>query len=37
MLRNANEIRFAEGMRILVYPKPDHTPATFTIQSLVEA
>ena len=25
------EIRFADGMRVLIYPKPDHTPATFTL------
>ena len=25
------EITTGEGTRILVYPKPDHTPATFTI------
>ncbi len=29
------EIRFAEGMRILIYPKPDHTPAIFTILNFV--
>jgi catechol 2,3-dioxygenase-like lactoylglutathione lyase family enzyme len=25
------EIRLGPGTRVLVYPKPDHTPATFTI------
>jgi catechol 2,3-dioxygenase-like lactoylglutathione lyase family enzyme len=29
------EIRFAEGMRVLIYPKPDHTPAAFTILNFV--
>ncbi len=25
------ELYFIEGIRIIVYPKPNHTPATFTI------
>jgi catechol 2,3-dioxygenase-like lactoylglutathione lyase family enzyme len=25
------EIRLGPGTRVMVYPKPDHTPATFTI------
>src|SRR5438270_11526622 len=29
------EIRFADGMRVLIYPKPDHTPAVFTILNFV--
>src|SRR5438270_4981941 len=29
------EIRFADGMRVLIYPKPDHTPAAFTILNFV--
>jgi predicted enzyme related to lactoylglutathione lyase len=29
------EIRFAGGMRVLIYPKPNHTPATFTILNFV--
>src|SRR5882672_6187488 len=28
-------IRIANGMNILIYPKPDHTPAIFTILNFV--
>jgi catechol 2,3-dioxygenase-like lactoylglutathione lyase family enzyme len=29
------EIRLGQGTRVMVYPKPDHTPATFTILSFL--
>src|SRR5919202_1030373 len=29
------ELRLGAGTRVLVYPKPDHTPATFTILNFV--
>ena len=29
------EIRLGSGTRVMVYPKPDHTPATFTILNFV--
>jgi catechol 2,3-dioxygenase-like lactoylglutathione lyase family enzyme len=31
------EIHLGPGTRILVYPKPDHTPATFTILNFDQA
>ncbi|MDX1995882.1 MAG: VOC family protein [bacterium] len=28
------ELRLASGGRVLIYPKPDHTPATFTVLNI---
>jgi predicted enzyme related to lactoylglutathione lyase len=30
-MENLLELRIAGGAKVLIYPKPDHTPATFTI------
>jgi catechol 2,3-dioxygenase-like lactoylglutathione lyase family enzyme len=31
------ELRLSSGTRVMVYPKPDHTPATFTILNFLVA
>jgi hypothetical protein len=31
------ELRLGPGTRVMVYPKPDHTPATFTILNFLVA